>query len=375
MPSASRRALLSTATAGLLAAPARGHAAESWPRRVTDLLGRVVTIPAPPRAVLLGEGFQILNLAMLHPDPVSILAGMGGELKRVDPLSDAAYRRRFPALARVPELTTGVGQGFAAERALALRPDLVILSSWQAASEEMRRTVSLLEGSGVPVLYIDVFRHPALNTLPTIRLLGTALGWEEQAEAYARFYEARRDTLARRVAESGRAGPRVLFTAFPGRWPCCWAPGTEGGTGEFLALLQARNVAAGLTATPQGGTLAVEQVLLSEAEVFIGTGTHLPNDPGGIQLGAGAPADMARASLEAVLRAPEFAALPAVRGRRAHGLWNAFNGALINIVALEALARWTRPDLFADLDPAATLAEINARFSAVPYEGAYWTSL
>ncbi|WP_073135703.1 ABC transporter substrate-binding protein [Muricoccus roseus] len=364
--------------AGLAAGLGAGRSAaqpRGWSRQVTDLLGRQVTIPAQPRAVLLGEGFQLLNLALVHPDPASILIGMGGELKRVAPILDADYRRAFPALSRVPELTAAVGQGFSAERALALRPDLVILSAWQANSEEMRRVVALLEGSGVPVIYIDIFQQPGRNTVPTVRLLGAALGQEERAEAYARFYEERRDRILRRVAESGRPGPRVLFSAFAGRWPCCWSPGTGGGGGEFLAMLGARNVAEGLINNPRGGTLAAEQVLLSGAEVFVGTGIYLPGEGTGIQVGPGAPADAARASLEAVLRAAEFATLPAVGARRAHGLWNAFNGAAINIVQLEALARWIRPELFGELDPAATLAEINARFAAVPYEGAYWTSL
>ncbi|MBP0443376.1 ABC transporter substrate-binding protein [Roseomonas sp. SSH11] len=375
MPASTRRVALALAASALAAASIRRGSAAGWPRQVKDMLGRVVTIPARPRAILLGEGFQLLNLALLHPDPASLLVGMGGDLRRLDPVSDAAFRRRFPALEKVPEITAQVGQGFPAERALALKPDLAILSSWQAGSEETRQAVALLEGTGVPVVYVDVFRNPGENTLPTIRLLGALLGQEDRAEAYARFYEERRDRLVRRVAESGRPGPRVLLTAFPGRWPCCWAAGGEGGSGEFLTLLGARNLAAGLTAAPQGGNLAVEQVLVSRPEVFVGTGIHVPGDPTGIQLGAGASPEMARASLEAVLRAPELAALPAVRDRRAHGLWNPFNGALINIVALEALARWIRPELFGDVDPGATLAEINARFAAIPYEGTYWTSL
>ncbi len=354
---------------------AQPASAPGWPRQVTDMLGRVVTIPAPPRAVLLGEGFQVLNLAMIHPDPVPILVGMGGELKRIDPFSDVAYRRRFPALDRVPELTVAVGQGFSAERALALRPDLVILSTWQNNAEDMRRTVALLEATGVPVMFTDIFQQPGRNTLPTIRLLGAALGQDEQAGAYARFYEERRERILRRVAESGKPGPRVLFTAFAGRWPCCWSPGNAGGGGEFVELLGAQNVAEGLISNPRGGTLAAEQVILSAAEVFVGTGIYAPGDTSGIQVGTGAPAEGAKASLETVLRAPELAALPAVKARRAHGLWNPFNSAAINIVSLEALARWIRPELFSDLDPAATLAEINARFAAVPYEGTYWTSL
>ena len=33
------------------------------------------------------------------------------------------------------------------------------------------------------------------------------------------------------------------------------------------------------------------------------------------------------------------------------------------------------PELFGDLDPRATLDEINSRFLAVPYQGAYWADL
>ena len=34
-----------------------------------------------------------------------------------------------------------------------------------------------------------------------------------------------------------------------------------------------------------------------------------------------------------------------------------------------------QPELFADLDPRATLTAINERFLAVPYRGDYWTDL
>ncbi|MXP64117.1 ABC transporter substrate-binding protein [Roseomonas sp. M0104] len=365
-----RRAFLLSLAASL--GPAGPARAQSWPRRVTDLLGREVTIPAEPRAVLLGEGFQLLNMALVHPDPVSLLAGIGGDLQQVDPQSHAAFRRAFPALARVPRLTAGVGQPLPAEAALALRPDLVILSAWQAASEETRRLLEHFGTLGTPVIFVDTFQDPLANTPRTIRLLGVALGREAQAEAFARFHEARVESIRARVAAAG-VGPKVLFTAFPGRWDCCWAAG-EGGGGEFLAALGARNVAAGLLAGQRGGTLGLEQVLMLEPEVYIGTGLYRPGDSGGLQLGTGAPAEVAAASLARVLRAPELAGLPAVRAGRAHGLWNFFAGTAINVVALEAVARWVRPDLFGDLDPAATLAEINRRFAALPFEGTYWVS-
>ena len=107
-----------------LAPPAQAQAGAQdggWPRRVTDLAGREVTLPRQPRALLLAENFQLLTLSVLLPDPVSLLVGMGGDLKQHDQGSDLAFRRRVPAMNRVPELTSAVGQGFSVERALTLR--------------------------------------------------------------------------------------------------------------------------------------------------------------------------------------------------------------------------------------------------------------
>ena len=67
--------------------------------------------------------------------------------------------------------------------------------------------------------------------------------------------------------------------------------------------------------------------------------------------------------------------LKPVRDGKVHGLWNFFNAVPLNILAAECIATWVRPDLFGDVDPKRSLAEINACFAAVPFEGAYWASL
>ncbi|MDI9857249.1 hypothetical protein [Comamonas sp. 17RB] len=62
-----------------------------------------------------------------------------------------------------------------------------------------------------------------------------------------------------------------------------------------------------------------------------------------------------------------------MRSGRAHGLWHNFYDAPTNILAIEAMAKWFYPERFQDVDPHATLAEINHRFLvALPMQGAYW---
>jgi iron complex transport system substrate-binding protein len=101
-----RRLLAACALYAIMFGACLAPALAQWPRQVTDVLGRQVTIRQPPRAVLLGESFQLLTLSLIHPDPISLLVGMGGDLRRADPESHAAFLRKFPALAQVPELTT-----------------------------------------------------------------------------------------------------------------------------------------------------------------------------------------------------------------------------------------------------------------------------
>lgn len=358
----------------LAALPAVAQEA-GWPRRVTDLLGRVVTIPARPRAILLGEGVHLLTLGMLHPDPVSLLVGTGGDLRRIDPVADAAWRRAFPALERVPEVTSTVGQALPLERVLSLAPDLVVLSTWQQGSAETMQAVERLSAAGVPVIFIDLFRQPLTNTAPSLALLGEVLDRREQAQALIDFQAVRLARIRERLPPgAGRGGPSVLLNAFPGRWPCCWVAG-QGGGGELLALLQLRNPTAAVLGEARGGAIGLEQLMTLQPEIYIGTGMYKPGDEVGLLLGSGVTPEQARRSLAAVSGTRELSVLQAVQQKRVHGLWNFFSGTAINIVAAEVMARWTWPDRFADLDPAATLAELNRRFAAVPFEGTYWISL
>jgi iron complex transport system substrate-binding protein len=353
---------------------AAGPAWAQWPRTVTDVLGRQVTLPQKPATLLLGESMQLLTLSLIHPDPVSLLVGMGGDMQRADPQSYVAFQRRFPAIDAVPVLTTNVGQTFSIERGLSLVPDLVILSAWQANSAESKSLLEQFAQSGVPVIFVDVFQKPLTNTVTTMRLLGEVLDRQEQAEAFIRFHEERMDRIRQRVAANPASGPSVLLNAFPGRWACCWAAGT-GGSGEFLALVGGRNAATAVLGAQPRGPISLEQVLSNPPDLFIGTGLYRPGDDAGLSLGTGVDAETARRSLQKLAQETELSNLEAVRTGRAHGIWNYFSGTAINVVGAEMMARWVRPDLFADLDPAATLAEINRRFAAVPFEGTYWTSL
>lgn len=349
----------------LLALPAA--AGVRYPLTVTDAIGREVTLPAPPKAILLGSGFNLVAMSLIHPDPVSLLAGWAGDMKGDNPEIYERFRERFPAIGKLPLIGDGVA--ISLEAALPLKADLALLANWQAETEPGRQTIAMLERAGVPVVVVNFNTEVLTRTPEQIRLLGKILDREKQAEAYATFYEAHVQRIRDRVSARKQPGPRVLLEAFPNPDQCCYAYG-EGGIGSFIALAGGQNVAAGLPS--QGAVVSSEFVLASDPDVYIATAS-----PGGryspLSVGPGVSAEEAQDSLKAAVASPHLAGLRAVREGRVHGLWNFFNAVPVNLLAAEAVARWLQPELFADIDPAETLAEINRRFAAVPFEGSYWT--
>ncbi|MEO3431557.1 ABC transporter substrate-binding protein [Inquilinus sp. CAU 1745] len=360
------------ATAILLLVLAAVPARADWPETMTDLAGREVTIAREPERILLGEGFLLLSLGFVTSDPVASLAGWGGDLKSFDPATYALFAEAFPALEALPTVGLGSFETFSVEQALALRPDLVVFSLWQAA-DDPAELAAPFEAAGIPVLFVDFYQDPLDNTIRSLELLGRALGQEERVAVFTSFYEEHLARIIDRLGEEPAKRPSVLLHAFPGLWPCCWSAG-GGGIGETIELVGGRNIGADRFPTANGGQLNLEYVITQDPEIYIATGVA-GAAADGLQVGSGVEADAARASLEAVVEAPGLATLTATSEGRVHGLWNFFNGSPLNILAIEAMAGWIRPDLFGDIDPHATLAEINERFSAAPFRGTYWISL
>jgi iron complex transport system substrate-binding protein len=349
---------------GLFAAPAAAD-----PIVVTDVAGHTVELKQPARRVVLGDGGLITVLALLDPEPLSLVAGWAENLVRFDPGTAAAYRARFPSIDQLPLVGGTTADSFSIEQTLSLGPDLVVLPLWFGPAEELERQ---LGAAGVPVLHIDFFDDPLRHTVPSLRALGRALGREERAEAYIRFYEAHMGRIAGTLAAHPGARPKVLLHARAGGWECCWSAGASG-AGTLIDFAGGDNIAKAIVPGPTG-QLGLEYVLAQDPEVYIAAGgPHLPGR-GNFRIGPGISSTTVRDQLAAIRGEPGLGELPAIAAGRAHALWLNFFHAPTHIVAVEAMAKWIHPELFGDLDPAATLTEIN-RVLAVPMEGTYFGSV
>lgn len=364
-----RRPLLAAALA--LAAPRVARAQEAI--RVTDLLGRPVALPRAPRRIVLGQGRLLTLMGLLHPEPVSLLAGWSSDMAAALPDEHAAWLRRFPALATLPQLGRRLLADASLEALVQLRPDLVLLNRLNIAADAQGRSEVLdrLASLGIPTAVVDCMADPLRETLPSIRILGALLGREAQAATLAELYAGRMAALDGWFATHRPPVARVLLHNNAGGRECCYSIAQ----GSFAALLErvaGRSIAADLLRRPLG-QLNMEYVLTTPADVYLATG-GVYNGRGGVSLGAGVPPGEAARSLAAMLRAQGLADLPSVAAGRAFALWLGFNETPQHVVALEALAGWLHPAARVAFDPRRSLEAFN-RLAALPAEGTYWTGL
>lgn len=336
-----------------------------------DLRGRAVRTPPLPTRLSIDDGRYLIALSLIHPDPVSVLAAWSGDVKRVGEETYAAYVRRFPALAKLPQIAPS-NLPFQVEPVLAARPGVALVSLGSTATDAQ---IAQLEGAGVPVAFVDFFSHPFDNQAASLTLLGALTGRQAQAAAYNAFRQQRLDRIRSRVRNlTDDRRPTVFLEPHAGLTPdCCNSPG-NGNVGDYIRFVGGRNIGADQIRQPFG-KLSLEYVISRDPGIYIATGGPHLAKAGGFVIGQGFTPAQSQAGLARVAARPGIATLKAVRDGRVHGLSHQLINSPVDVVAVEVLAKWIHPELFADLDPAATLEEVNRRFLAVPYVGDYWADL
>ena len=372
MPAVSRRRLFSIAAGVVMAVAGLLAPVHAEPVTVTDITGRTVTLPQPARRILLAEGRQILGLSLLHPDPVSLIAGWLGDFRRNDSESYALYRQKFPAIDDIPLLGMGNDGTFSVEKAIAIKPDVAVLGTSFAPGGRSSDVARQLEAAGIAVVFTDFFVNPFDNTIPSMRVLGRVTGRDQQAEDYIAFYQQHMQRIADRLKDV-TVRPTILFETHASPADCCHAPGA-GNIGRFISFAGGESISAAVSKGPTA-QLGLEYVLSQNPAVYVGTGGSHLKATGGLVIGPGFERAAINERLAAVVARPGFSEVKAVREKRVHGLFHNIMSTPLNLLATEALARWLHPAAMKDIDPDATMAEINARFLAVPMKGHYWIDL
>lgn len=340
-------------------------------KEVTDLRGRSVSVPDAPVSVAIDDGRFLLALALVAPDPVSHLAAWPHDVNR---LGEAYYRRlanAFPAVGTLPDVASSA-ENFDMESMLSAEPDVAVVSLNRGPSDAQ---IATLEAAGIAVVFIDLFIDPFAHQAKSLELLAELTGNQQKAADYLALRGEHLEQLSRRLDETdGLATPSVFMEAHAGiTRDCCFSPGS-GGIGDYIDFAGGHNIGADVL-QKASGKLNLEYIIAADPDVYIATGGPDLARSGGLTMGGGYTDTEARQALSRMAERNGIAELSAVAEGRVHGLAHQLLNSPLDIVAVEALAKWLHPALFADIDPASTLATINERFLAVPYQGSGWVSL
>ena len=336
---------------------------------VTDVAGRTVTLAAPAKRIVIDDGRYLVALALIHDDPVSLLAAWPRDIHRIGPAYYQQFAEKFPQIETLKQTSSSAGN-LSVEQVLAAEPDLAIFSLQSQPSAD---EISQIERAGIGVVIIDFFNHPLENLEPGFRLLGAVTGREERAEAFIAFRRERMETIRSRLAASAGKRPGVFLEPHAARTAeCCASPG-KGNIGDYIALAGGDNIGAdvipGIT-----GMLNLEYGIEMDPDVYIATGGPHMEGTKGLLIGPGYDEATIRETLERVVSRPGISGLSAVRDNRAFGLAHQLLNSPLDILTIETLATWIRPELFADIRPEETLQKLNDEFLAVPLTGTYWTA-
>lgn len=351
-----------------------GEPAEGFPKQVTDLAGRQVTLSAPPTRLFLTQPRQLYALATLLDDPTPRLAGWTYPLAVFDPAMAQRFITQWPALAQLPTLSRAPTPQLDSEALLNLAPDLVLFDLSRAGSVEGSPLARLLDELGIAYLFIDFNRHPLENTPKSLALLGEALDATPRAHHVIALIEQRLARIDQRLAERPADAPTVLINVAPGVKVDCCRTNLRNGLADLVARAGGDNIADAL-APGASATLSNEWVLSHPPEVVINTaGQWAAGD--GISVGLGiSDAEIAQDLRSLSHELPGWQHLDAVQQGQFYALWHGFHQGPFAIVALERIAQWLHPALFSDLDPAATFDALLPTPPALSREGHFWGAL
>lgn len=372
MPVLSRRGALALPLA-MLARPAAAQ-----PITLTDALGRVVTLKAPPARIIVNFNFEEFTAIGGLPAWDRVV-GFSRELWAG--WRAGSYRRYLPAIPRLAGLgDVGHTDGgeFSIEKVIALRPDLLLLADW--GFQVLKPQVAQLEALGIPVAVIDYNAQDPARHLASTRALGLVTGQPDRGEALARLYAAKladvQARAARGIAADGGRRPKVYVELGQGGagvvgnsyWKSMW--------GRMLELVGAENIAAGrLAGAGQWGPLSPEYVIAANPDAIFIAGSSWAGRPAAVLTGFDADIATTRARLAPYAQRPGWAGLAAVRSGQVFAIEHGLSRSLWDFTAMQFIGKALWPGQFADLDPVAELARYHEDWLPVRFEGCWMARL
>lgn len=334
---------------------------------IIDQAGRTVRLEQPAQRIFFSTPGDFTIMAMLEANPARRIVGWNHW--RLDKHTLNHWRSIDPeAFDRIRKMVIDGPQNLSAEALIALEPDLVVLDHY---FRNATQTIERLGKAGIPVAILDLEADlRQQNPTEGLEKMAILIGREQRGKEVAEFFTQHVHRITSRVeALRNRQAslPAVLMEPHAGSAPCCMSVGAGVLMGDLVLMAGGKLIGSEIV-EGLSGQLSAEYVITSDPAIYIGTGGRHIENRGGLLLGPGVDVEASRASLQRVTRRTGLAQTSAVREQRTYGIWHSG----YPIINLELIATWLHPELFSDVDPAATLAELNRRFMNKSLDGIFW---
>ncbi len=310
--------------------------------RVTDLLGREVTVTEP-----------VEKIAFFHPgtaDALLILDVWDMVVAKTGWTLDPDI---FPGLNDIPSITPPLPMAYNdtdLELLIDLMPDLLILK--KSPIPGMDELLAALEGI-IPVVVVATSDYADMEE--SFEILGKLLGRETEAESFIDWSDRIIQPIRTEVEDlSEEDKTRVFFKFSYGT-----AADISTGTNELTGISMASKVAgavniAGNIQSPGGWVPAVDKEWLVEQDYDVLVIRDIVPDGFGHRISNSAIVDQHRAEVMAL---PVFKESKAVKNGRVYMVMDFFFGTPLSIVSFPYFAKAFYPELFADMNPEIYLQE------------------
>ena len=356
------------ATVATLLALSSSAFATTYPVTLTDSDGKQVTLKQEPKRVVLQDGRDILTLALLdRDDPFHRLVAWNNLLKKSDAPTWELMAGKWPDAKKIIDMGFSDKGEVNLESVVAEHPDLMIAQLRSKPSLTQGGVLEKMKQLGIPVLFIDTFEKPVVDTPKSISSLGVALNRETEAKEYTDFYQQHYQAILDKT-RTVKPQPQVFIEAkagLGGLESCCFTH-AHVGWGAMVEAVGAKNIGSGLLPGATGD-ISLEKVIAMKPDVYIVSGSQWASkNNAAVPFGYNVTQMQVDQAFDRMKQRPGFAQVSAISNNRFYGLYHNFYNHPYNIVGLEYLAKFIYPQQFTELDPANTWKEIVTRFTKVP---------
>lgn len=346
-------------------------ASSTGPIEITDVTGNTVKLEKPLENAVIhqsGSGGPLLTMAALDRDNYASKIGAmdtGLEANRAD-LWELLIEAT-PELAEIPKIGDPKKDEVTAEQLLTMGVDGIIVPVSQKVKMD-----PIAEKVGIPVLYVNYHKQSLDTHLQSTEIIAKATGLTKNLEAINQFYsdvvgdiEDRAKNLNRdrsAYIEVGSTGPEEAGNSY----------GAEMMWGAILEDVGANNIATEFLASDQAEPLTAEQVLVSNPDIIIITGSTWADQPTSAKMGFSITEQEANDFLTPYRSRDGWDKLKAIKNNELYGIGHPMTRDMIDFYSYAQLAKLFHPEEFADIDPDALMNEYFDKFMPISFQGTWF---